>query len=269
MELLLGTLLLRPYVFAFLVVYLIGSWLQLGVRVTLLFLVLGYLTAFFSEFSSIHLGFPYGDYYYIPATLGREIWVLGVPFMDSLSYVFLAACSYSMALFLMAPLVKGDRGWKLGDEPQTRKDKMVWVLGSFLMVLLDVVVDPVALQGEKWFLGKIYGYRSPGAYFGIPMSNFAGWFLVGLCMIGLLQLLDARWGRASSRIQVFGISLAMAWGPVLYLSILLFNLTVTFAIGETCLGIASSFISGTFLLMALFWTAYKITRIKKSSEQPG
>lgn len=269
MELLLGTFLLRPYVFAFLAVYLVGSWLQLGPRVTFLFLVTGYLTAFFSELSSIHLGFPYGDYYYIPATRGREIWVLGVPFMDSLSYVFMAACSYSTALFLMAPLVRGDRGWELGDEAQTRKDKVVWILGSFLMVLLDVVVDPVALQGEKWFLGKIYGYRSPGAYFGIPMSNFAGWLLVGLCMIRLLQLLDASWGRASSKVQVFGISLAMAWGPALYLSILLFNLIVTFAIGETCLGIASSFISGSFLLMAFCWTAYKIARIQKNPKQPG
>jgi uncharacterized membrane protein len=266
MHLLLGTLLLRPYVFAFLAVYLIGARLQFGQRVAWSFLVLGYLAAFFSELSSIHLGFPYGDYYYIPATRGREIWVLGVPFMDSLSYVFLAACSYSTALFLMAPLVRRERGWHLGDQEATRRSNLVWVLGSFLMVLLDVVVDPVALQGEKWFLGKIYGYRSQGAYFGVPVSNFAGWLLVGLCMIRLLQFLDARWGKASSHIQVFGISLAMAWGPLLYLSILLFNLIVTFAIGETCLGIASSFISGSFLLMSGCWTAYKMRGIKKNLE---
>lgn len=264
MELLLGTLLLRPYVFAFLALYLIGAWLQLGPRTTLLFLVLGYFTAFVSEFLSIHLGFPYGDYYYIPTTQGKELWVQGVPFMDSLSYVFLAACSYSTALFLMAPLVKGEKGWALGDDTARRKDKAVWLLGSFLMVLLDVVVDPVALQGEKWFLGKIYAYRSAGAYFGIPMSNFAGWLLVGLCMIRLLQFLDARWGKAPKGMPVLGISAAMAWGPFLYLSILLFNLAVTFLIGEICLGIASSFISGCFLLMASCWTLYKIRDLKKN-----
>lgn len=262
MELLLGTLLLRPYVFGFLAVYLIGAWLQFGPRVALLFLVLGYLAAFLSELSSIHLGFPYGDYYYIPATQGREIWVLGVPFMDSLSYVFLAACSYSTALFLMAPLVRGQSGWDLGDKPRARKDKAAWILGSFLMVLLDVVVDPVALQGERWFLGKIYGYKSPGAYFGIPMSNFAGWLLVGLFMIRLLQLLDTRWGMPSKGPRVVGISSAIAWGPILYVSILFFNLAVTFAIGEICLGIASSFISGIFLLMACCWTVYKIRHVK-------
>lgn len=264
MELLVSTLVLRPYVFAFLAVYLAGTWLQLGPRVTFLFLILGYLAAFLSELCSIHLGFPYGDYYYIPETQGKEIWVLGVPFMDSLSYVFLAACSYSTALFLMAPLVREKGGWQLGQVPATRRSKAAWILGSFLMVLLDVVVDPVALQGEKWFLGKIYGYRSPGAYFGIPMSNFAGWLLVGLCMIRLLQFLDAKWGRPSQDIQVLGVSAAMAWGPLLYLAILLFNLVVTFAIGEICLGIAGSFISGTFVLMASFWTAYKIGRIGKN-----
>jgi len=257
MDLLLGTLLLRPYVFAFLAVYLVGAWLQLGHRVALAFLVLGYLTAFVSELCSIHLGFPYGDYFYIQSTRGREIWVLGVPFMDSLSYVFLAACSYSTALFLMAPLACGERGWHLRDEATARQSKLVWVLGSFLMVLLDVVVDPVALQGDKWFLGRIYGYRSEGAYFGVPMSNFAGWLLVALVMIRLLQLLEARLGRPSRGPYLCGTMAAMCWGPALYTGILLFNLAVTFAIGETSLGIASSFISGAFLLMASCWTAYK------------
>jgi putative membrane protein len=32
----------------------------------------------------------------------------------------------------------------------------------------DVIIDPVALQGERWFLGKIYGYPHEVIYFGIP-----------------------------------------------------------------------------------------------------
>ncbi len=268
MDLLLGTVLLRPYVFAFLACYLLGAWLQFGPRVTWVFLLLGYLTAFLSEYSSIHLGFPYGDYFYIQTTRDRELWVMGVPFMDSLSYVFLAACSYSTALFLMSPLVRGDKGWELGDQTRARRSRAVWILGGFLMLLLDIVVDPVALQGDKWFLGKIYGYSSPGAYFGIPMSNFAGWLLVGLCMTRLFQLLETKWGTAQRGLEVLGISAAMAWGPLLYLSILLFNLAVSFAIGETCLATASSFISGTFALMALSWTAYKIGHPKKHLPPP-
>jgi len=258
MELLWGTVLLRPYVFVFLAVYLLGASLQFGPRAALIFVPLGYLIAFLSELSSIHWGFPYGDYYYIHTTVGRELWVFGVPFMDSLSYVFLAACSYSTALFLLAPLTRDDGGCSIQDGPQSPRGWSVWVLASLLMVFLDVVIDPVALQGERWFLGQIYGYRTPGAYFGIPMSNFAGWLLVAMAMVRLLQTIVDRWGRPSWNGRWKGVTAAPLWGPGLFLGILFFNLAVTFAIGEIQLGIASSFLVATFLTLGWAITLFKI-----------
>ncbi len=286
MDLLVGTILLRPYVFAFLAVYLLGASLQFGYRVTLSFLPLGYLIAFASEYSSIHWGFPYGDYFYIPETVDRELWVLGVPFMDSLSYVFLAACCYAAALFVLSPFQrlqsKGqpcttpdasvpspsplsvprrrpglDGTLVLLEGPRTRQGWAPWLLGASLMVLLDIVIDPVALQGERWFLGKIYGYRHPGAYFGIPMSNFYGWLLVALVMIRVLQWLVARFGTFPRRTGLARPLLATLWGPVLYVCILLFNLAVTFAIGEVSLGISSSFITSALLIMGWAVVYYK------------
>jgi len=37
----------------------------------------------------------------------------------------------------------------------------------------------VALQGERWFLGKIYGYPREAIYFGIPLGYFAEWAVGG------------------------------------------------------------------------------------------
>jgi uncharacterized membrane protein len=269
MELLWGTILLRPYVFVFLVVYLLGSSIQFGGRSSLIFLPIGYLIAFASEFSSIHWGFPYGDYYYIADTINRELWVFGVPFMDSLSYVFLSACSYSTAVFLLSPFVRGDSGFSVRDLGEDRGGWAPWVLGSVLMVLLDVVIDPVALQGHKWFLGQIYGYRSAGAYFGIPMSNFYGWLLVALVLVKVYQGLIDRWGKDSGVPRWKGARVAPLWGPVLYLAILLFNLAVTFAIGELSLGIASSFIVATLLVMGATITLVKVRHpVRPETESP-
>lgn len=251
-ELLLGTLILRPYVFVFLLAYLIGASKQFGKKPTFVFLPLGYLFAFLSELCSINLGFPYGDYFYTEATKGKELWVLGVPFMDSISYVFLAACSYSTALFLMSPIAFSQK------ERRAHGDKKVWILASFLMVLLDVIIDPVALRGEKWFLGKIYGYREEGPYFGVPMSNFLGWLIVAALMTGVFDLLVRKRGGKTSVCPRRGISITSLWGPALYLSIIVFNLAVTYWIGEITLGIASSLIAGTFIILATFWTIYKI-----------
>jgi hypothetical protein len=55
---------------------------------------------------------------------------------------------------------------------------------------LDVIIDPVALRGSRWFLGQIYGYPQPGVYFGVPISNFAGWFAMGFVLIWALQAID-------------------------------------------------------------------------------
>jgi uncharacterized membrane protein len=60
LNLLWGTLCLRPYVFIFLACYLILAAWQFGVGRALAFLGVGYLTAWLAELSSIHTGFPFG-----------------------------------------------------------------------------------------------------------------------------------------------------------------------------------------------------------------
>jgi uncharacterized membrane protein len=255
LNLLAGTIWLRPYVFIFLAAYLLIATWHLGAGRALAFLVLGYGISWAAEFCSIHLGFPFGDYFYIPATLNQELWVAGVPFMDSLSYVFLAYASYSLALLALTPGGWQGGNYSLRDAPALPGSWRPLILGAVLMVTLDIVIDPLALRGYRWFLGQIYGYPEPGAYFGVPLSNFGGWFLVALGLIRVLQLVATRlpsgrcwdWGRLRFPSQAL-------LGPALYLGILSFNLAMTFFIGEICLGWVGVFIYLPFLS----WLALKI-----------
>jgi uncharacterized membrane protein len=250
-----GTVCLRPYVFGFLGAYLLIGVLHLGAGRTLAFLTAGYAVAWISEFSSINMGFPFGVYIYIPATLEQELWVAGVPFMDSLSYVFLAYASYSLAL-----LALGEGHWKgwrfyLKEPPGLRQSWGVTLLGAVLMMTLDVVIDPLTLRGYRWFLGQIYGYPEVGFYFGVPLANFGGWLLVALVLIRLLQILIRHlpeggfwdWGRRDFPGRAF-------LGPGLYLGILAFNLTMTLWIGEVTL-----FLAGVFMYLPfLTWLVVKV-----------
>ena len=113
----------------------------------------------------------------------------GVPLMDSLSYVFLAYASFCLALMALGRGRWGGRGFHLEDRPSLAEILGALILGAVLMVTLDIVIDPLALRGYRWFLGQIYGYPEPAVYFGITLSNFAGWFLVGLVLIRVLQFL--------------------------------------------------------------------------------
>jgi putative membrane protein len=111
-------------------------------------------------------------------------------------------------------------------------------------VFLDIVVDPVALRGSRWFLGQIFWYPEGGLYFGVPLSNFAGWAIVGAIIIILFQRIDAAlvqrgWMREQGVRRLPGKAL---WGAALYYLLLLFNITITFMIGEPLLGCIGLFI---------------------------
>jgi putative membrane protein len=241
--LVLGTIILRPYFLLFFLTYLVGSTVHLGLMRAILFAILGYALAWLSEYSSIHTGIPYGLYNYIETTRGRELWVMGVPFMDSMSFVFLAYAAYSMALVVVAPIVSSRRMIYLLETKKARASWAATILGALFFVYLDIIIDPVALQGSRWFLGQIYHYPHGGAYFGVPLSNFVGWFIVGFLLIRTLQATDRF-------LDVKGVKDRFAghcrWrhlgGPALYAGVILFNLWVTFSIGEHTMGWAGVFI---------------------------
>jgi len=246
-SLLWGTVILRPYVFVFLTFYLVVAILNMGVARSLLFTVLAYLVAFLCEFSSTRNGFPFGYYTYIETTRDQELWVSNVPFMDSLSFSFLIYISYTVSLLLWAPLIK--KGWdiRLGNIQPLKHSIRVIASASVLCMLMDVIIDPAAFLGDRWFLGKIYFYREEGEYFHIPLTNFAGWiFVAGLtlsCFAVLNSWLDSKI-PFNPQYQLPGQALL---GPGLYFGVLIFNLGVTFYLEEVLLGCL-----GTLICLGIF-----------------
>ena len=251
LSLLWGTVLLRPYVFLFLAVYLTIAILNMGVLRSLFFTVLAYSIAFLCEYSSTRNGFPFGFYTYIDTTRDQELWISNVPFMDSLSFSFLIYVSYTLSLLLWAPLIK--KGWdiRLGEIGPIKHSFKVIASASILCMLMDVIIDPIAFLGDQWFLGKIYFYREPGEYFHIPLTNFAGWFFVAAatltCFAAFNSLLDRKIPLKTK--QIAGQALL---GPGLYFGVLIFNLGVTFYIGEFLLGVWGTFITAGILSLVGF-----------------
>jgi len=259
-SLLLGTIVLRPYVFVFLAVYLTIAILNMGLVRSIVFTVLAYTIAFLSEYSSTRIGFPYGFYEYIETTRGQELWISNVPFMDSLSYSFLAYVAYTMALFMWSPFKVNLLDIRLVESSRVRRSLRVIFSGAIFFMLMDVIIDPIAFQGDRWFLGKIYTYKEQGEYFNIPLTNFFGWLLVGTCILYSFTRLDGYLDQKFPyKEQKFPAQALL--GPALYFVLLLFNLAVTFYIGEWALGACS-----TSLTLMLFWLlCQKIRRPKKFS----
>jgi uncharacterized membrane protein len=188
------TTLKRPYVLAFLIAYLLIAYRILGSKWTVSFLSIGYALAFLSEFCAINYGIPYGWYHYVYENLAGEWLNHGVPVWDSVSYVFMnfaGLCAAWAALGQHSD--KNSRAFKI----------RLWLLSALMVLLLDVVTDPLAHQGTKWFLGRIYYYPNPGWYFDVTMANFLGWYVTSLaingCGIFLLHFTQhLRWNKHSA-----------------------------------------------------------------------
>lgn len=266
LELLLGTILLRPYVFIFLLSYLVIAIFDMGVKRTVLFTVLAFGIAFATEYSSTRNGFPFGFYTYIDVTRDRELWFSNIPFLDPISFCFLSYISYTMSLFLWCPLKK--RGWdiQLVEADSLKYSWRVILTGAALMMMLDVVIDPVSFLGDRWFLGQIYTYKEQGEYFNIPLTNFAGWFIVGFTILFCFTRIDAwltqRGFQDIGMRQVPGQALL---GPAVYFGVLVFTLGVTFYIGEFFMGFCGIGIA-LFLLSLPLIKVFQKERVSKPED---
>jgi putative membrane protein len=222
-DLLVGTISLRPYVFGFLAAFLLAGAADLGWRRTLRFWACVSPVAWVAEVTSTRTGFPFGLYHYTGLTRGQEIFVADVPLMDPLSFAFLTYAAFCLA----RGVLRGRRVPPAGLALTT----------GVLMVILDLVIDPVAVLGERWFLGSVFAWAEPGIFFGVPLTNFAGWLIVGT--VGTRLFLGRGVGPTDRCDAGGGVALAAdpqgrrRWpGIALYYAVLAFNLLVAAWINE-------------------------------------
>lgn len=117
-------------------------------------------TASLAETLSLRTGFPFGNYYFTDV-MGPKLF--GLPFLLVLAYLGIGYCAWIVALLILgyrdAPL----RGTRLVATP---------LLASFVMLAWDLAMEPHwATVGHAWI------WRDGGPFFGVPISNFLGWFL--------------------------------------------------------------------------------------------
>lgn len=226
----LKTLLFRWYVFSFLF---LGFWFlirQVGALGAIARFSLSFLLSYFCEWSSsLPMGwFPFGHYTYLPTTLDREIWVGHLPFMDFLSFSFLMVASLGVIV----------RVWGLSiGEALSRPVRLIWpifFLADLLFFGIDMVIDPVALRGNRWFLGQIYYYPEGGSYFGVPFANFLGWAVLGCLILFSWRILSIVIPIQKVQIQKSDHWLKVdRWGPTfLWFSVYLFNLGIALYLRE-------------------------------------
>jgi putative membrane protein len=130
-----------------------------GKKNILIFFLITWAVSFFFENLSIATGFPFGFYHYSPS-LG----ILTVPLIIIFAYFSIGYLSYVLSHILTGQYTKKLEGKQIFIVP---------FIAAFIMVMWDLTVDPISST-----LSGLWVWTYPGAYFGVPISNFFGWFLV-------------------------------------------------------------------------------------------
>jgi putative membrane protein len=132
-----------------------------------------------AEAVGVRTGLPFGSYDYT-GTLGAEL--LGVPLVVPLAWTMMAYPALLVARRLAAGRVA------------------VALVGAWALTAWDVFLDPQMVDAGHW----TWAHPRPSlpGVDGIPLSNFAGWFLVSLV---LLAVLDRVLGAAPDHPGVQGV----------------------------------------------------------------
>jgi uncharacterized membrane protein len=131
-----------------------------GRRGIIVFVGLILLVGSMFEKVGVHSRFPFGQHYFTDL-MGPKIFA--VPFMIGVAYVGMAYLSWTLAMIILGNIQKPLVGGRVFVLP---------MVAAFIMVSWDLSMDPVwatILRAWVWSEG--------GAYFGVPFTNFMGWYL--------------------------------------------------------------------------------------------
>ncbi|HUE42282.1 MAG TPA: carotenoid biosynthesis protein [Candidatus Sulfotelmatobacter sp.] len=146
---------LPPLLFALLHGRVLWGWRGILVFFTICSAVSGAV-----EKIGITTGFPFGRYFFTDA-MGPKI--SGVPVFLGLAYLGMAYLSWFVASLILGWEHRNLTGWRVVALP---------AFAAFVMTSWDFCLDPV------WStIVRAWIWTDGGAYFGVPISNFVGWYV--------------------------------------------------------------------------------------------
>lgn len=143
----------------------------------LVFIAISFVVSFTIENVCIVSGYPFGTYHYTGNFPGPRIFL--VPLIIGVTYFSSGYASWMVGNVLLG---------RPDLDPQSPYFKFALpVVAAFVMVLWDLCMDPInATIAGNWV------WHHGGGYFGVPLSNFVGWFVTVWIFYQLFALYVAK-----------------------------------------------------------------------------
>jgi putative membrane protein len=146
-----------------------------------------FLVSWSAESASIAMGFPFGNYHYTDQyadLLGAKIGAVPLTVMPA--YFVAGYLAWTMGTVFLG---------NLGTGIEKRNLLLVPLIAGFLMVMWDYCLDPI-----RSTIDGAWVWEDGGAYFGVPVSNYAGWYITVFAIYLLFALYLYRFDR-NARVQ--------------------------------------------------------------------
>jgi putative membrane protein len=137
----------------------------------LTFVVICLVVSNILENTSILTGFPFGHYHYTDG-LGAKLFL--VPLLIGPAYFSTGYLAWAMSNVLVGEVRRQSSGFTTFAVP---------FIASFLMVMWDLCLDPTAST-----IRHIWIWEQGGGYFGVPLTNYLGWFFTVYVFLQLFAL---------------------------------------------------------------------------------
>jgi putative membrane protein len=142
------------------------GWIGIGVFIAICLVVSNIL-----ENTSILTGFPFGHYHYTDS-LGPKLFL--VPILIGPAYFANGYLAWVVGNVLIGELRRTSSAFTTFAVP---------FIASFLMVMWDLTFDPRASTIQHMWI-----WEQGGGYFGVPLTNYLGWFFTVFVFLQLFAL---------------------------------------------------------------------------------
>ncbi len=222
-DIVLGTIAVSIFAFRTL-----GLWTWLGFMLPAVFISVG------SELLGTSTGFPFGDYSYLNG-LGYKIAGL-VPFTIPLSWFYVGLSAYLLAR----------AGLGVAKNPSFLRQVGAIVLGAVLFTCWDFALEPAMSQTSLPF----WYWEQPGAFFGTPYQNYAGWFGTSALFMTVAALM---WRNNPVKLERSQLNVPM----IVYLSNFAFAAGLSLG-GGYLIPVFFGFFGGVIPSLLLWWKAVNV-----------
>ena len=132
-----------------------------GLNNTVFFFLLGFIISLSGEIIGSKTGIVFGGKYTYEPKYTSGPMIAGVPLLIPVAWTGIIYMSLNFSTLITAK-----------DFPESMSIPVIKliVLASVFTMLLDMILDPIAVDEKRW------QWNVPGVYYGVPILNFVSWF---------------------------------------------------------------------------------------------